>query len=219
MTHDCLSIYFAGGLFDQKALAGNEMLALAVEQVSSGRYHCVLPQNLEQSSHRVVNIRNQDLSRVMTCDLAIFNFDGSDLDSGTVVEFIFAKLLDIPCVIVRGDFRKGGDGLKDGDPWNLMCSGYPRTRALSFNSMQWYQEAMRSTTSPEMGLKRFHDRVAAAIVDNLDAVRTEEPVGHGEHVNVVYEWATQFPGAGFSKLVSEEKAAALIEEKRSKGLL
>ena len=42
---------------------------------------------------------------MIECDLALFNFDGTELDSGTVVEFILAKFLDVPSVIMRSDLR------------------------------------------------------------------------------------------------------------------
>ncbi len=63
-----------------------------------------------------MDIRNVDLKHVMTSDMAIFNFDGANLDSGTVVEFIYAKMLDVPCVLLRTDFRSAGEGNADQDP-------------------------------------------------------------------------------------------------------
>jgi len=42
---------------------------------------------------------------LLNCDLALFNFDGPELDLGTVVEFLFAKFADIPALILRMDFR------------------------------------------------------------------------------------------------------------------
>ena len=72
------TIYFAGELFDHKHLIGNALLAAHIERLSNGRYRCVLPQDLEQTDSRAVDIRNQDLIGVATCDLALFNFDGSD---------------------------------------------------------------------------------------------------------------------------------------------
>ena len=80
----------------------------------------------------MVDIRNQDLKQVMACDLALFNFDGTDLDSGTVVEFMMAKVLDIPSVLLRSDFRASGDQEREGDDWNLMCSFYPRSKKVQF---------------------------------------------------------------------------------------
>src|SRR5437870_5344333 len=81
------TIYLAGDLWTHKDLIGNALLAKYIKSVSGGRYVCVLPQDLEEPVHRTVDIRNVDLKHVMTCDLAIFNFDGSNLDAGTVVEF------------------------------------------------------------------------------------------------------------------------------------
>ena len=89
--------------------------------------------------------------------MALFNFDGSDLDSGTVVEFVYAKLLDIPAVILRTDFRGGGDQDTDGDAWNLMASFYPRTRNVTLNAMAWYQEERRESDTAA----RMQDRATA----------------------------------------------------------
>ena len=144
----------AGDLFDHKHLTGNAMLAEAIGEHSGGRYLCVLPQDLEQSTDRAVDIRNQDLKQVMACDLGLFNFDGPDLDSGTVVEFMLAKMLDIPSVVLRSDFRSSGDQEKDGDDWNLMCSSYPRVRVVSFDAMAWYQQA----SSPGQPLRQDRRR-------------------------------------------------------------
>ena len=122
------TIYFAGQLFDHKHLAGNALLASCIDSDSQGRYRCILPQNLEQRGIGPMGIRDQDLRTVMECDLALFNFDGSELPPGAVVEYMYAKMLDIPAVILRTDFRGGGDQDAEGDPWNLMASFYPRTR-------------------------------------------------------------------------------------------
>ena len=163
------TIYFAGELFDHKHLVGNALLAAHIERLSDGRYRCILPQDLEQTDSRAVDIRNQDLIGVASCDLALFNFDGTELDSGTVVEFMYAKMLDIPAVILRTDFRGGGDQDTDGDAWNLMASFYPRTRNLTLDAMAWYQEARRESDTAEDAGERYHDRIASAIIEQLDA--------------------------------------------------
>ena len=77
---DSLRVYFAGDIFNHKDLVGNLLLADAIKSVSDGRYHCILPQNLEQTTGRSVDIRNQDLLEVMRADLLILNFDGTELD-------------------------------------------------------------------------------------------------------------------------------------------
>ena len=74
------TIYFAGALFDHKELIGNAILASYINEISDGKYRCILPQDLEQSTNRAVDIRNQDLSYVLACDLAIFNFDGAAIN-------------------------------------------------------------------------------------------------------------------------------------------
>ena len=133
------TIYHAGDIFDFKHLVGNEALAKAIKKVSSGRFQCTLPQDLEQTDFRSSAIKDNDLFVLAKSDLALFNFDGTELDSGTVVEFIVAKMLNIPSVILRTDFREGGDQNKDGDPWNLMVSNYPYTETVKLHSMKLYQ--------------------------------------------------------------------------------
>ena len=113
-----MNIYHAGDLFDFQHLSGNLLLSNAIWKNSHGFYRTVLPQNTEGNKLRDTSIRNGDLDLVMSCHLALFNFDGTDLDSGTVVEFMIAKMLDIPSVLLRTDFRKNGDQSVDKDPWN-----------------------------------------------------------------------------------------------------
>ncbi len=207
------TVYFAGDLFDHKHLTGNAMLAGAIGEHSGGRYLCVVPQDLEQSTGRAVDIRNQDLKQVIACDLGLFNFDGPDLDSGTVVEFMMAKMLDIPSVVLRSDFRSSGDQEKDGDDWNLMCSFYPRVRVVSFNAMAWYQQA----GSPG----QLYARIAAAVIEQLDAVRAVPPVldGDDSRQEELYRWATRFPGGGFEACCGPGFVEQVLEAKRRKQLL
>ena len=204
------TIYFAGELFDHKHLIGNALLAERIERLSGGAYRCVLPQDLEQTAARAVDIRNQDLLRVATCDLALFNFDGSDLDSGTVVEFVYAKLLDIPAVILRTDFRGGGDQDTDGDAWNLMASFYPRTRSIALNAMAWYQQARRSADTASQASAIYCDRIAEAVIAALDAVRSEPPLPSAEgeaqtqrQTEALYAWALTFPGGGLAERAAD----------------
>lgn len=213
------TIYFAGGLFDHKELIGNAILASYIEKESGERYRCVLPQDLEQTSNRSADIRNQDLRHVMECDLAIFNFDGAELDSGTVVEFMYAKFLDIPSVILRSDFRSSGDQGKDGDDWNLMASFYPRTRQVRFNAMACYQEALRNTKSLDDAIGSLYCKIATAIIEQLDAVRGEPPVSSGSTADLerLYLWALRFPASGMSEMGID--VHQVVAEKAEKGLL
>ena len=135
----------------------------------------------------------------MTCDLALFNFDGTDLDAGTVVEFMFAKFLDIPAVLLRTDFRAAGDQPGAGDAWNLMCSFYPRTKVVQLNAMAWYQQARHAGGTLHEVTQRLCQRLAVVVVENLDAVRRELPLAKGPPAEIerLYHWALRFPGSGF----------------------
>ncbi|MEC9461516.1 MAG: nucleoside 2-deoxyribosyltransferase [SAR324 cluster bacterium] len=213
---DTYSIYFAGDLFNHKDLIGNLLLSEAIEKESSGRYLCVVPQHLEQSTNRSIDIRNSDLSEIIKADLILLNFDGTELDSGTVVEFLFAKALDIPAVILRSDFRAAGDQER-GDPWNLMCSGYPRTRTVSLNAMSWYQDAWNKGGGTSAILERFYGKLAKMINAELALVLKEPSLFDNEQMlSHVYEWALRFPGNGFTDLFSKEELTNLLISKQNK---
>ncbi len=219
---DTHTIYFAGALFNHKDLLGNALLADAIDTRSAGAYHCVLPQNLEQTTHRACDIRDQDLKAVAECDLAILHFDGAELDSGTVVEFMMAKFLDIPSVLVRTDFRSAGDQDKDGDPWNLMCSFYPRTVTLATNGLADWQGATGETDSVADAVARTVGGMADSILGALDEVRTRPPVLKGdlEHLKTVYRWGLEYAGGELARLAGDaDYVAGLVERKRRLGLL
>ena len=219
---DTFRVYFAGELFDHKDLAGNALLADHLGLISGGRYAAVLPQDHEAPTDRTADVRNLDLRLLLQADLAVFAFDGNELDSGTVVEFVFAKVVDIPAVILRTDFRSSGDQGKTGDPWNLMCSFWPRTRVASLNAMAWYREALSGGTGLADGISRLYGRMAALLAKELDAVRREPPLASdgGPGVQAVYQWALRFPGSGFDAACAEAfDVAELVAAKRARGLL
>lgn len=216
-----LSIYFAGALFCHKDLIGNLHLAHAIEKQSEGSLRCILPQDLELVVTRALDIRNQDLLHVISSDLALFNFDGTDLDSGTVVEFMLAKMLDIPTVILRTDFRWSGDQSKDGDPWNLMCSGYPRSRILLKNGMAEYQAAQRKQLGkhPSHTADALHESWAQEIAAAFSELRRLPSLfdGDKEQALKIYDWATKFPGGGLS--VPKGWCAEVVARKMAAGLI
>jgi hypothetical protein len=220
------SVYFAGELFSAKHLLGNAVLAEAIRRRSQNLYQPLLPQNLEQRDATAHAIRDQDIRALLSCDLGVFNYDGPELDSGTVVEFMFAKFADIPAVLLRTDFRCGGDQLLGGDPWNLMNSFYPRTRALALNSMAFYQEALLQTQSPDENrnavaglsmIERIADEVIRAL-DELVALPPSMPAGSAE---AVYRWLAAMPGfKGAANGVGPvEELSELCAHKRRQGLL
>ena len=171
-----MKYYFAGGLFDHKELIGNKLLADAIADVSEGRWEALLPQDEEnQLRDDPKSIRDNDFQMVLKSDAALFNFDGTELDSGTVAEFMAARFIDLPCVIFRSDFRKAGDQNIDGEAWNLMLSGYPGTVTVSFDSMNKYQSIFRETDTAE-ALKRYYVEMAEKIVAALDEVYGRQAV-------------------------------------------
>ncbi len=217
MSTSPLSIYFAGELFSLKHLAGNGILADEIEKCSGGRYVCIAPQDLEQRGTPPIQIRNQDLHLIVSCDVGLFHFDGPELDSGTVAEYMLAKMLDIPCVIVRTDFRAGGDS---SDPWNLMLSGYPRTEIVTLDAMAIYQKWAKSSglTRTEASLESKRE-LALLITDALDKARSIPPLLGRDQQAAVYGWVRHFPGCGFEQRLSDKELSEILEHKRSRGLL
>ncbi len=201
---DEFTIYFGGSLFNHKDLTGNALLAKYIEKCSDSRYLCCLPQNVEQHQTTALEIRNQDIAKLIECDLGLFNFDGTELDAGVVVEFMLAKFLDIPAVILRSDFRTCGEKEIGGEDWNFMCSFYPRTRVVKFNSMQFYQEATKESQTLIEAFDIYYTRIARMVVESLDSVRIEESLLKGDRkkLETLYQWALTFPGGGIEKLLS-----------------
>jgi nucleoside 2-deoxyribosyltransferase len=179
------TVYFASELFTLKHLIGNAYLAEAIYEKSQGRYLCELPQDFEPRGTTPRAVRDQDIRALVACDLALFNFDGTELDSGTVVEFMFAKFADIPCVILRSDLRKAGDG---NDPWNLMASFYPRTVNVVVPSLLAYKTILKrrhrrmdevirlAGQHSTADAQKMCDDIAVQCVRALDRVRVMEPV-------------------------------------------
>ncbi|MBV8213062.1 MAG: nucleoside 2-deoxyribosyltransferase [Verrucomicrobia bacterium] len=187
-----LSVYFAGELFNAKHLSGNAGLAAAIERHSTGQFVCVLPQTLESREEGAHFIRDEDLEHLISSDLAIFNFDGPEIDSGTVAEFMVAKFADIPALLLRTDFRRGGD--QGQDPWNLMLSFYPRTKTCCLDSMAFYKVALGQGLDPVAAADRTLDEIAAQVVQELEALAQSKPALPSELANPVHDWLVQFPG-------------------------
>ena len=160
-------VYWGGDLFDLKDLVGNRMLAEAFEQQAAGRWQAVLPQENGSNGERSGSIRDDDMEQLFTADALVANFDGTDLDSGTVAEFCFARFIDIPAVLLRTDFRNHNDTATCPDPWNLMCSGYPRTEVLLYNAMVEAASAPFDRIMMQLGMR---------IVHALDRCATTPPV-------------------------------------------
>ena len=229
------TVYFASELFSLKHLVGNAYLAEAIYEQSHGKYLCVLPQNIEQRHSIPHSIRDADLQTLLGCDLGLFNYDGTELDSGTVVEFMFAKFADIPSVILRSDFRHGGD--QKNDPWNLMTSFYPRTANIVVNSIGLYKTAAQTRLrgAPRRGkldevvrlagqhssadAQAMCEQIAAACVRALDRVVATEPVMPKHLREEVYQWLALMPKFKGKAKVLRRKLEDILEHKVEHDLL
>lgn len=204
-------IYFAGGLFDHKELAGNMLLAKKIEQLSAGRYQVMLPQDFESAQTDATSVRNNDYKLLMACDLIVANFDGVELDSGTVAEFCCAKMLDLPAVLFRTDFRNGVERPGAVVPWNLMISAYPRTVNLIINGMD---ELVRH----DRDLEKYHSSIAERIIAAMDEVVAMQSLLPKEDLLAHYKRTLQLLGGGMSGLFTDEELQALIAEKVQNGI-
>ena len=204
-----MRIYHAGDLFDFKHLSGNRLLSDAVQKVSHGFYQTILPQDTEGNRLRNTSIRNGDLELVMSCHLALFNFDGTDLDSGTV--------LDIPCVLLRTDFRNAGDQTVSSDPWNLMCSDYPRSLTVRIHAMNLYHQYV---SGPD-GLNMYLDEIATQVISGFDRIRTMPSLFQGDLAKAekIYSWVAKACGNELDKTMTKERIEQIVREKAELDLL
>ncbi len=225
------TLYLAGELFSAKHLIGNALLAQAIWDESQGRLACVLPQNLEQRETTAQAVRDQDLRAVLSCDLGLFHFDGTDLDSGTVVEYMFAKFADIPTVVLRTDFRHSGDQSKAGDPWNLMNSFFPRSKNVIVDGMGLFQSFLPSgrgsMDAPAQLAARVSETASHALsrhlaklcVAALDEVAALPPVLSPTLAGPVYQWLARMPGFARGSEAMTAELEQLLAAKRSRNLL
>ena len=216
MSQRALKIYFAGDLFDGKDLGGNLMLARAIENVSDGRYQVMLPQDgeCEIVNRTSQSIRDADFKLLYCCDVVVANFDGHDLDSGTVVEFCFAKMVDMPTVLLRTDFRNSGDNtLPDGEPWNLMCSHFPRTKVVWINAMARYHECKNSAANRTGLLNAFYDSIASEVVSALDEVVKQPSWLKPQQLLEQLRMAVKSIGGTVCTLLSDDDLQAVAESR------
>jgi len=215
--------YHAGPLFTLAELHNNVLLSKAISRKSSGKFIPVLPQDLEQRDFSPHSIRDKDLRALVSCDLALFTYDGSELDAGTVVEYMMAKTADIPAVILRTDFRGAGDQGGKGDSWNLMSSCWPRTVGVTVNAMVEYKsglaKSLENGSSANPG-EYMIDDIAQKVVDGFEKVLSVPPRLPKDLRESVYQWLALMPG--FKDGGDAENIATLskvCEEKQSKRLL
>ena len=197
--------YWAGDLFDLKDLIGNRVLADAFEREACGRWKAHLPQEQESNGDRADAIRDDDLEALFASDALIANFEGPDLDSGTVVEFCFAKFLGLPTVLLRTDFRNANDPATCPDPWNLMCSGYPATETVLFHAMK--ETRGREFASATASLAR-------QIVQALERCMVVPPVAKTQdEAFAVFRHAVLTAGGALPERFPDERIRAIVAKR------
>lgn len=230
------TIYTAGGLFTQDELATNTMLKEAVWRLSNGKFQLFLPQfrevqELDQPNIKAY-IRNTDLIEVVKADILLARFEGAELDPGTVVEFMVAKNLGKPAVILRSDFRRMYcTGLPD--PINLMALNWPRTIEVLLDSFKIWAEIYTKELNdaveseiPENAMKveldtiqKSCDAIAREVIAALETViKMESPYPPKFRENA-YQAMRFSPGHGFDELLTVEQLEIILERLKTNGTL
>lgn len=223
------SVFLSGELFTQHDLATNVSIKEAVWRLSHGRYQLVLPQSKELRQLDLPNLpaylRNEDLYLLVQAEAVIARFDGPELDSGTVVEFMVAKMLAKPTIILRTDSRHlTSQGLDD--PYNLMLRNWPRTVEVHVDALSNYinmiteeKETHRNDESEGnligaelVVVQRGIDALANELIIGLDSVIDMESPYPPELRKVVYEAVRYIPGAGFEQLFSEQNRKEILHK-------
>ena len=223
------TVYFAGELFSLKHLIGNAWLAEAIYEKSHGKFRCLLPQDFVWRGRGARAIRDSNLRALVACDLALFNYDGPELDSGTVVEFMLAKFADIPSVLLRTDIRTAGDWRDE--PWNLMTSYFPRTATVVVPSLFDYRAHLKRR-SPRLDealhLAGQHssahaqtvcERIAAQCVRALERVLATEPAMPKYLREEAYHWLALLPALRGKEKALRKEFEHYLERKVEHDLL
>lgn len=222
------SVYFAGEFFSFKHLIGNAYLAEAIYEKSHGKYLCMLPQDLEPRGRTLRAVRDHNLRTLLSCDLALFNYDGTELDSGIGVEFMLAKCADIPAVLLRSDVRHGNKGA---DPWNLMSSFFPRTISVLTPSLSGYKTIMKrrhrrldeilrlAGQHGSADAQRLCEQIAILCVRAFERLLGVEPVMPKYLREEVYHWLARMPGLRGKEKMLRKELERVLEQKVEKGLL
>ena len=233
---DPYTVYAAGGLFTQHELTTNIHLKKAVWRLSKGKFALVLPQSKElrdlNRPDLAAYIRNMDLLQVAKTDLFIARFDGLELDAGTVIEYMMAKQLGKPAVILRSDSRLTASGDLD-EPYNLMVKSWPRTVEVHTNALMGYI-GMYAQTSAAVGDKssfeatlaaELHtaekglDEVAQKLVEGLEAALKLPSPYPSKYQELAYHASRFSVGSGYQDLLTEEELADTLQRLRSHGTL
>lgn len=224
------TVYLGGELFSLKHLIGNAWLAEAIYEKSHGRLRCVLPQDFAELRGRSSRtIRDHNLRALLECDLALFNFDGTDLDSGTVVEFVCARFADIPSLLLRTDIRGGGD--HRAEPWNVMASYFPRTLSVIVPGLFDYRGALQRRhrrLDHAIRLAGQHssaagqlacEHIAAQCVRGFERLLKTEPILPRHLREEAYQWLPLALGLHGKEKALRKELERVLERKVERDLL
>ena len=230
------TIYTAGGLFTPDELATNTFLKEAIWRLSNGKFQLFLPQSREiqelDNPNIEAYIRNTDLLEVVKADIILARFDGLELESGTVVEFMTAKFLGKPTVLLRSDFRRVNFG-NFCEPYNLMVKNWPRTVEVQINSFVLWAEVfdkVRNKLSDSDTIQgwlnaeldtaqKSIDEIAKLVIDGLEAVLKLKSPYPTEYQELVYHAFRHTPRRGFGELLTKGELDELIRRFRKNGTL
>ena len=221
--------YLAGGLFTQYDLASNVHLKAAVWRLSSGKFELDLPQSKElrqlEREDLAAYIRNADILRLVEADILIARFDGQELDTGALVEFMIARMLGKPTVILRSDSRHADSSGLD-EPYNLMVKNWPRTIELQVDSFNDYiqmiteaRETNQDSASSQLFLEaelsaaqKGFDSLATRLIGAMNAVLQLDSPYPGDLRELVYKAVRYTPGADFDQLLTEHRLSETLQK-------
>ncbi|WP_435017665.1 nucleoside 2-deoxyribosyltransferase [Tundrisphaera sp. TA3] len=152
-----MKLYFAGPLFTQPERDWNARMAAALTEAG----HSVFLPQTEVKAIATLDadtIFAVDVDGVRGADAVVAVMDGADPDSGTSFECGLAYALGLPIVLLRTDFRAGGDAL-------------PGQKLATINLML-SQAAVAIVARPDPGA-RFEDLAA----DLIAALKDLPPAG------------------------------------------
>ena len=154
-----MRLYVAGPLFTQAERAWNERLAAALAQAG---HDVFLPQTEVKAitSLHADTIFQIDVDGVRSSGAVVANHDGADPEIGTSFECGIANALGLPIVVVRTDFRAGGDAL-------------PGQKLATINLML-AQAASRVVNLPDPG--GDFESLASTVIEALNGLPTPPPL-------------------------------------------
>ena len=154
-----MNLYLAGPLFTQAERAWNLRLASLLTQAGHSVF---LPQTEVKAiaSLHADAIFQIDVDGVRSAEAVVAILDGADPDSGTSFECGLAYALGLPIVVVRTDFRAGGDAL-------------PGQKLATINLML-AQAAARVVNLPDPGSE--FQALTSAVIEALKDLPPSTPI-------------------------------------------